>query len=153
MPIWNRTEKRGKNNCTVRFYIRSFRIQHAMAVLVQQAARLVTLMPQGGVLHHPVMVLCGRQDQSDTLWQQKLQQGRARLHFLGARSCCILHFPEALQSGCAAEQATDRRMEGVDAGHSPGHTPRLCNKAKACMSSIGQKICFNARLHLQPVPL
>lgn len=74
------------------------------------ATRLVNLtclMPQGGVLHYPVVVLCGRQDQSVTLWYQKLQQGRARLHLFGPHPCCILHFPEALQSGCAAEQAAD----------------------------------------------
>lgn len=132
VPICNRTEKRGKN-CIVRLYNRGFRTQHRIAVLVQQPARLVILMPQGGVLHHPVMVLCGRQDQSVTVWHQKLQQGRARLHLLGAGPCCILHFPEALQSGCAAEQAADRRVEGLDAGHLPAPLLACATKQKrAC---------------------
>lgn len=77
------------------------------------------LLAQGGVLHHPFVVLCGGQDQPATLWQEKLQQGCAWLRLLGAHPCCALHFPEAVPSGRPAEQATNRRVEGLDAGQCP----------------------------------
>ena len=65
------------------------------------------LMLKGGVLHNPALVLCGRQDQSLSLWDQGLQQGCARVYLSGADPSGILHLLEAMQSACAAEQATD----------------------------------------------